>query len=928
MYTVINASGGTQSIVIRGAGPTTGVTIVRGESATVAWNGSDFVKVSSSGGDLTLTNLTVTGNTTLGDTSGDTLTVNATSTFASPVSFQNLVRLPSTGRSAAAALTPTNPAFLYGVASTYTDTTSSGTLAPVASFYGLAQPTLSTSNVTTYTTAATLYIANAPATAGSATITNPFALYIAAGDMYLGGNLRSNLTFSADNTYDIGASGATRPRSLFLGTNLNVAGTVGVGTLATADVSLRVSRTATGDSQYGILNSTTYGGTGTNVYGILNQANIAASASFSSYSGFLAVQPAFGAGATVTSQTGFAVDSTLTGATSNFAFSAGLAAGTGRWNFYAAGTAANYFAGQAQFANGALATPSVSNINDTNTGIYFPAADTIGFVEGGAESARFDSNGTFLVGLSTALANGKIQVAGSIGLSGNTEIRQATNTDGNTLRLLATQVVVGAQNAQSYGYTGGGLLTSISNAASAIVLDAGGVTAGHRLQVVNDGTGQSGNLNYSNAGTSRFFVNSLTGNVSIGVTSPYNATTDVLTVLKAQSANTVAVIDNQSSNPSAGAALSLSAYGGGATLSVPSATPGLNPFTISVNGTEAARFDSGRNFLLGTTASNARLNVVGTATATGWTTAFGNGTAYQGVAGFGNAALGNGTWNWQSTSTPGSGTAQFWTRFASVTSGGTAVHNVAVDGTVLVGVTNNAGGNKVLVGGLPATTVRVGSTDITEYRGYEIGSGDADSGSYASMKMELSGGQLRFTSGYSGFGGFMTFFTNGSQAMRIDTSQRIQMGTSSALYSATLTLASVGNSYNLTSSRVGAGTGTVGHVVFENDNGAVGTIQTNGSSTLYNTSSDYRLKNITGPITNSGAYIDSLEPCEGTWIADGSVFVGLVAHRAQAVSRTPVATGEKDGDVMQGMDYSSPEIIANLIAEVQSLRKRLAAANI
>lgn len=47
-YVVINATGGTQSIVLRGAGPTTGVTIISGEKAFCVWNGSDFVKVSSS----------------------------------------------------------------------------------------------------------------------------------------------------------------------------------------------------------------------------------------------------------------------------------------------------------------------------------------------------------------------------------------------------------------------------------------------------------------------------------------------------------------------------------------------------------------------------------------------------------------------------------------------------------------------------------------------------------------------------------------------------------------------------------------------------------------------------------------------------------------------------------------------------------------
>ena len=45
-YIVINA--GTGSVVIRGAGPTTGVTVASGFKALVAWNGSDFVKVASS----------------------------------------------------------------------------------------------------------------------------------------------------------------------------------------------------------------------------------------------------------------------------------------------------------------------------------------------------------------------------------------------------------------------------------------------------------------------------------------------------------------------------------------------------------------------------------------------------------------------------------------------------------------------------------------------------------------------------------------------------------------------------------------------------------------------------------------------------------------------------------------------------------------
>lgn len=44
-YVVINATSGSQSIVIRGSGPTAGVTVIAGRKALVAWNGTDFVEV-------------------------------------------------------------------------------------------------------------------------------------------------------------------------------------------------------------------------------------------------------------------------------------------------------------------------------------------------------------------------------------------------------------------------------------------------------------------------------------------------------------------------------------------------------------------------------------------------------------------------------------------------------------------------------------------------------------------------------------------------------------------------------------------------------------------------------------------------------------------------------------------------------------------
>ena len=48
VYLVINKTTSTQSIKLVGVGPTTGVTIIAGESSVCAWNGVDFIKTSSS----------------------------------------------------------------------------------------------------------------------------------------------------------------------------------------------------------------------------------------------------------------------------------------------------------------------------------------------------------------------------------------------------------------------------------------------------------------------------------------------------------------------------------------------------------------------------------------------------------------------------------------------------------------------------------------------------------------------------------------------------------------------------------------------------------------------------------------------------------------------------------------------------------------
>jgi hypothetical protein len=57
---------------------------------------------------------------------------------------------------------------------------------------------------------------------------------------------------------------------------------------------------------------------------------------------------------------------------------------------------------RAAFVAGTAAAPAITTTGDTNTGMWFPAADTIAFAEGGAESMRIDSSGNLLVGTTTA----------------------------------------------------------------------------------------------------------------------------------------------------------------------------------------------------------------------------------------------------------------------------------------------------------------------------------------------------------------------------------------------------------------------------------------------------------------------------------------------------------------------------------------------
>lgn len=107
-----------------------------------------------------------------------------------------------------------------------------------------------------------------------------------------------------------------------------------------------------------------------------------------------------------------------------------------------------------------------------------------------------------------------------------------------------------------------------------------------------------------------------------------------------------------------------------------------------------------------------------------------------------------------------------------------------------------------------------------------------------------------------------------------------------------------------------------------------GAITTNGSTTAYNTSSDYRLKENVQPITGALATVAALKPVTYRWKSTGEDDQGFIAHELQEVMPGAV-TGEKDAvdaegkPVYQGIDTSF--LVATLTAAIQEQQQLITA---
>jgi hypothetical protein len=178
----------------------------------------------------------------------------------------------------------------------------------------------------------------------------------------------------------------------------------------------------------------------------------------------------------------------------------------------------------------------------------------------------------------------------------------------------------------------------------------------------------------------------------------------------------------------------------------------------------------------------------------------------------------------------------------------------------------------------------------------------------------------------------LVFETDGSERARIDASGKLQVNTTGR--NGMISVANVVGTFPAIHTRTETTAGQ-GLIEFHNPNGVCGEIVTSGSSTSYNTSSDYRLKEDVQPMVGASDRLMALKPVNFAWKADGSRVDGFLAHEAQEVVPECV-TGEKDAvdgegnPQYQGIDQSKivPLLVAALqeaLTKIEALEARVAA---
>ena len=260
-------------------------------------------------------------------------------------------------------------------------------------------------------------------------------------------------------------------------------------------------------------------------------------------------------------------------------------------------------------------------------------------------------------------------------------------------------------------------------------------------------------------------------------------------------------------------------------------------------------------------------------------------------------------------------------------SGDTVSLGTGVTAGTGIGTTiNNNADNRVITGSGTANTLE-GEANLT-YDGstltvkpssnvHQLKLEQNNATDYWSLHADSSGGPLSFNR-----------FTGGAETekMRIESDGTIAIPDSTD----TGRILIEGGFNNPQIGIIGPTTTNTNKMYFSNGNGTVGTIATSGTSTSYNTSSDYRLKENEVVISNGIERLKQLKPYRFNFKADTDTTVdGFFAHEVSSVVPEAIS-GEKDGEEMHGIDQSKlvpllTSALQEAITKIETLEARVQA---
>ena len=184
-----------------------------------------------------------------------------------------------------------------------------------------------------------------------------------------------------------------------------------------------------------------------------------------------------------------------------------------------------------------------------------------------------------------------------------------------------------------------------------------------------------------------------------------------------------------------------------------------------------------------------------------------------------------------------------------------------------------------------------GGSDDTVFR-MQVAGTTQDNFIYFGDSDDSNAGQIN----YNHDSNYLRIFTNATERMRIDSLGRVAISTASVSHvnsgSTNAKYFDASDGCRLMSGR--SSTSAREHLVFFNPNGDVGDITTSSSSTVFNTSSDYRLKENQVPMSDGITRLKTLKPYKFNWKIDPSTTVdGFFAHEVSTAVPEAV-TGAKD----------------------------------